>query len=78
MAAYSIWQYRREEYGNIAAALGGVYADVHAQVMATEPADAEDNLPEMVKARKLGVFDAVMRGDVAYDDLLDDAYGAAA
>ena len=72
MAAYSIWQYRREAYRNMAEALGGVYADTHAEVMLTEPADAEDNLPEMVRARKLGVFDKVMRGEVRYEDLLDE------
>ena len=56
----------------MAEALGGVYADTHAEVMLTEPADAEDNLPEMVRARKLGVFDKVMRGEVRYEDLLDE------
>ena len=71
VASYSIWSYRRVEYANIATTLGGVYAHVHAEIMATEPDDAEDNLPEMVRARQLGVFDQVMRGDIKYDDLMD-------
>ena len=55
----------------MAEALGGVYADTYADIMRTEPADAEENLPSMVRARKLGVFDKVMRGAVRHDDLLD-------
>ena len=71
VASFPFWNYRREEYANIAKTLGGIYTKAHAEIMSTEPADAEDNLPEMVRARKLGVFDQVMRGEVKYDDLFD-------
>ena len=71
VAAYSFWSYRREAYATIAAVLGGVHKTVHASIMATEPANSEENLPEMVRARKLGVFDKVMKGDMTYEELID-------
>lgn len=71
VAPYSFWSYRREAYAAIAATLGGVHAALHADIMATEPADAEQRVPEMVRARKLGIFQKVLDGEMTYDDVYD-------
>ena len=71
VARYSMWSYRREAYQKIAETLGGIYAATHKEIIATEPADAENRLPEMVRARQLGIFDEVMRGEVKLQDFLD-------
>ena len=51
MAPYSFWNYRRDAYAAIARTLGGVNEEVHAKIMATEPEEYTDKLPEMVQVR---------------------------
>ena len=51
MAPYSFWNYRRDAYAAIARTLGGVNKEVHAKIMATEPEEYTDKLPEMVQVR---------------------------
>mmetsp|Transcript_76374 Transcript_76374/g.236505 ORF Transcript_76374/g.236505 Transcript_76374/m.236505 type:complete len:272 (+) Transcript_76374:77-892(+) len=72
VALYSYWAYRRQAYLNIATSLGGKCAELYREIMATEPEGAEEKLPEMVRARKLGVFDKIMSKEIDYMALLDD------
>lgn len=70
--SYDFWFYRRDVYRQIAQVLGGAYLDEHTAVLARQPADAtEENsvVPEMVKARQLGVFDKVQSGEMSYEDV---------
>jgi hypothetical protein len=76
VAPYSFWHYRRQEYRNIALLLAAhfgchQYQRVHEATMATEPADSMDHIevPEMVRARELGIADAVLSGKIPYEDL---------
>lgn len=74
VASYNLWYYRRAEYAAVARLLGGTYEAEHQLVMATEPVGttaANSDLPEMVVARQLGVFDRVQSGEVPYDVLHD-------
>eukprot|EP00930_Biecheleria_cincta_P047889 TRINITY_DN33288_c0_g1_i1.p1 TRINITY_DN33288_c0_g1~~TRINITY_DN33288_c0_g1_i1.p1 ORF type:complete len:289 (-),score=35.83 TRINITY_DN33288_c0_g1_i1:66-881(-) len=75
VARYSFWSYRREAYATIATKLGGVFATLYSNIMVSEPENAEKNVPEMVRARRLGVFEQVLKGEIAYDDLIDDKVG---
>jgi predicted dehydrogenase len=72
--AYSFWSYRRKAYASIAAALGGICAQVYAETMSREDENAPKEVPEMVRARQLGIFDRVQSGEVAYDHLLDGTF----
>jgi hypothetical protein len=74
--AYSFWHYRRDEYKNIAVLLATrfgyeQYYNVYLNTMATEPADSAERkeVPEMVRARQLGIADKVISGEIAYEDL---------
>jgi hypothetical protein len=73
VASYNLWFYRRSEYRAIARLLGGTFEGEYRAVMATEPtgttADNTD-VPEMVKARKMGVFERVQSGEMSYSHLL--------
>ena len=69
VAAYSFWSYRRAAYASLAAALGGRCAQVYAETMAGEPDDAPADLPEMVRARQLGIFEQAQSGVVTNEQL---------
>lgn len=71
----NFYSYRRQKIAAIAAALGGRFAEVYADRMSQEDETKKKEVPEMVRARNLGVFDKVMSGEVSYAQVyeLDDS-----
>lgn len=62
----NFYSYRRPKIAAIAATLGGLYAEVYADRMSREDETKAKEVPEMVRARQLGVFDKVMSGEIPY------------
>lgn len=71
VADYNLWSYRKAAYASIAAALGGKCAQLYASTLANEPENAPKEVPEMIRARQLGVFDKIISGEISYEHLLD-------
>ena len=73
---YKFWHYRRSELRDMVQLLAdrydqAQYLQVYKEVFTNEPADSAEKaeLPEMVRARKLGIADKVLSGEISYADL---------